>query len=222
MSIVLRHISVFIVLAGGIGACGGRAPQGQTPSPAAPSSQAPQSGSAASDATRSTEKGESSASSDATIRRTLADRIFAPTMAYMFNDGGSAATETRRQECEKKFPENPSAQASCREKDRAKFVADVLVFEKKNDEGIFTVYRRAGSSLVEISKSKVSIAEDTPQTVKLKVLSEKGWRAIFNGKKEIVVGYSSDSSIEIQDPTYGKLAYEARIGLLSQGQEQKK
>ena len=63
---------------------------------------------------------------------------------------------------------------------------------------------------------------DTPQSIKLKILSEKGWRAIFTGKKELVISSASESSIEIQDPTYGKLTYEARIGLLQQQAEEKK
>lgn len=229
MPITLRLVPALVVLACGVSACGGgtavpaKTPEGAPSDSKSTSATGPEASTAPAPGTKDSGTApKSSAAAEDAIKRTLADRIFAPTMAYVFNDGSSALTETRRAECEKKFPENPAAQATCREKDRAKFVADVLVFEKKDDEAIFTIYKRSGSSLVEMSKSKVSVADDTPQSVKLKVLSEKGWRAIFSGKKEITVGYDSDSSIDIQDPTYGKLVYEARIGLVNKGQEEKK
>jgi hypothetical protein len=103
------------------------------------------------------------------------------------------------------------------EKERGKFLADVLVFRKAGSALSLTVYRRQGNALQELSKSAIDFAEQAPNRVKIKVASDKGTRQLFAGKKELTVVTPEDSTsnIELDDPRLGKLIYEARIGLVN-------
>jgi len=147
----------------------------------------------------------------------MAERLFAPTLAFMVNYPVSAPKNAAEQSCGAKFPDQ-SAKAACMDKERGKFVADVLVFEKTDKGSTLTIFRRVGSTLAEISKSKIEVTEDTPERLGIKILSDKGWRPLYAGKKALAVSSRDDSSITVDDPQLGQLVYDARIGMLGSSQ----
>lgn len=115
-----------------------------------------------------------------------------------------------------KAGDDPDARSQCLEKERSRFIADVLRFHKEDKGTTLTIYRRQGNTLQEVSKSVVELGEQTPERVTLKVKSDKGTRPLFVGKKALTISSSADSTsnIELDDPRFGKLIYEARIGLV--------
>lgn len=147
------------------------------------------------------------------MTRTLADRVFAPRIAYMVNYPLSGAKETAERRCAVKFPE-PAAKAACMDKERDKFTADVLVFEKTDAGTWLTIYKRSGNALAQLSKTRLGLGEDTPEKLALKVQNDKGWRPLFAGKKAFEVRFRDEYSIQVNEPQYGALVYEARIGVL--------
>lgn len=146
----------------------------------------------------------------------IADRIIASSVAYMIRYDDSAPRKVADSACAK-TGEDPEAHSKCMEKERGRFVADVLRFHKDDKGTSLTIYRRQGNALQELSKSAVDFGEQTPDKVALKVKSDKGTRPLFAGKKEVTVSSSADSTsnIELDDPRFGKLIYEARIGLVN-------
>jgi len=135
----------------------------------------------------------------------------------MLNYNASPAKEKLTQACTAKTGEDAAALAACIEKERSKLVSDVLVFEKGDKGGTtWRIYKRAGSQLTEITVAQVEVGSDTPEKVELKIKSETGPRQLFAGKKQIVILSDSDSSIALDDPQFGKLVYEARVGLMHQ------
>ena len=147
----------------------------------------------------------------------LADRLVAASVAFMIRYDDSAPKQAADGACAK-TSEDPEAHVKCMEKERGKFVSDVLLFRKAGEALSLTVYKRQGSSLQELSKSTVAFTDQTPNRVKVKVTSDKGTRPLFAGKKELVVSTPEDSTsnIELDDPRFGKLVYEARIGLVDE------
>jgi hypothetical protein len=150
---------------------------------------------------------------DPVITRTLSERVFAPRIAYMVNYPLSGARETAERKCAIKFPE-AEGKAACIEKERDKFGADVLVFEKSEGTQTLTIYKRSGNALSELSRSRVQLGEDTPDRLSIKVESDKGWRPLFAGQKVFELRHRDEYSIELDDPRLGQLVYDARIGLL--------
>jgi hypothetical protein len=159
---------------------------------------------------------EPPASTEPVAVRSVGDRIFARTIAYMLNYGASPAKEKVTQACSKKAGEDPAALAACVDKERGKLVSDVLVFEKGDKGSTWRIYKRSGSQLTEVSVSQVDVGTDTPEKIELKIKSETGTRQLFAGKKQVVISSESDSSIAIDDPLLGKLVYDARVGLMNQ------
>lgn len=131
----------------------------------------------------------------------------------MVNYPVSGAKDVADHKCSVKFPAE-QAKAACMEKERGKFTADVLVFEKSDEGQWLTVYKRSGNALTQMSKSKVVLAEDTTQKLSLKVDADKGWRPLFAGKKAFEVQFRDEYSIVLEEPQYGALVYDARIGLI--------
>jgi hypothetical protein len=151
--------------------------------------------------------------------RSLGDVITAPTIAYMLSDGESGLRAAAEKVCTAKSGEDLAARASCMEKEREKFTADVLVFGKENKVLYLTVYRRVRSNLTELAKCRIELVKDADRSVGIHILSEKGGRPIFAGKKDFVVTAPSESTIQLDDPQHGKLVYEARIGLVDKPAE---
>ena len=132
----------------------------------------------------------------------------------MLNYNGSPAKEKVTAACTAKAHDDPAALAACVEKERGKLVSDVLVFEKNEKGTMWRIYKRTGNNLVEVSVAQVEVGADTPEKVEMKIKSESGPRQLFAGKKQIVILSDSDSSVALDDPQFGKLVYEARVGLV--------
>ena len=102
------------------------------------------------------------------------------------------------------------------EKARDKFLPDVLRF-KKDEQGrvSLVIYKRAGSSLREVYLSAIELTEEGTDSVHIKFIGrEKGQRPLFKTGKNLVQ-VPNDYSIELSDPQFGKLTYNAKIGLVS-------
>jgi hypothetical protein len=225
-SMTHSRLCAAVLVALGIASCGGQKPASDaTAAPPASTEATPPPSSAAPSATPETpppalpaETAVPAASNAPEPVVPLADRLVAPSVAFMIRYDDSAPKQAADAACAK-GSEDPELHVKCMEKERGKFLADVLVFRKAGSALSFTVYRRQGNSLTEISKSAVDFAEQQPNRVKVKITSDKGTRPVFAGKKELVVVTPEDStsSIELDDPRFGKLVYEARIGLVNDG-----
>lgn len=146
----------------------------------------------------------------------LAQRLLAPAMSFMIDYNDSAPHQAADATCSAKAGSDPAAKSTCMEKERARFVADVLAFRIAGKGVTLTIYRRQGNSLDEMSKSDVELGDESGGSLHVKVKSDKGARPLFAGKKEIIVSVASESSIAIDDPKLGKLVYDARIGLVNE------
>jgi hypothetical protein len=147
----------------------------------------------------------------------LGDTITQPTIAYMINYNESDPKDASDKICSKESHDDPRLHAKCMEKERTHFVADVLVFGKDDKGQLFTVFRRAGKTLKEVSKSRIELKDDKGNAITVNVKSDKGSRPVFMGKKEFSVTAPSDATIQLDDPKFGKLTYDARIGLVNGG-----
>ena len=141
--------------------------------------------------------------------------ITAPNVAYMFNYQSSAPKEAADKECSEKEPDDPQARSECLKKARDAFVADVLVFKKEGKGFVWVIYRRARADLFEVSKSPFAVGQEAGAKVVLNLKGgEQGKRPLFAGRKEVVLSVPSGSALEIEDPRFGHLVYEAKIGLV--------
>ena len=105
---------------------------------------------------------------------------------------------------------------ACRVKERAKLTADVLRFRRdERGNGTVSIYRRNGSALVELYSASVKYEEVAPNLVKVIVKGNtSGSRPICRDRQNLEVKVPNTYSIELEDSVYGRLPYDAKIGLV--------
>jgi len=136
-----------------------------------------------------------------------------PAVSFQIDYEASAPYQKGEVACNAEAKQDAQAASACRQKTRDRFLADVLRFKKgKEGRWLFTVYKSAGNELREIYVSTVELAEDSPNTVRLKVVGrEQGQRPLFKGRISAVLSVPNDYSLEIDDPQLGKLMYGAKV-----------
>jgi len=96
-------------------------------------------------------------------------------------------------------------------------MADVLRFKKDaQDKFWFITYRRRGSTLVVLHKTPVTLSNDGEAGVKVEILGDdKAPRLLFPRKRTFTFRVPNDYSIEVDEPRYGKLVYDAKLDLVA-------
>jgi len=212
--IQLAVLLCFVALPG----CGSSAPPPAASEPTAsgPQAKATEAASAEPEENPEPDKGsDQPASSASKPSRTPIETITAAKLAFVINHTGSALNEAAEKKC---TSDDPKTQAACMQKQRAAFKADVLQF-KKDDKGKlwWIVYQRKGSALTVLSKSTIEFSDEKENTVTVNFVGkDKTTRALFPVKGKFVVTVPNDYSIELDEPKYGKLIYDAKIDIVDQ------
>jgi hypothetical protein len=120
--------------------------------------------------------------------------------------------------CEKESKGDAEKQGVCLTKARDKFMPDVLRFRRDSETVVsLLVYKRTGSALRELWIGVVELSEPSEGSVKVKLTGkQKGARPLWRGKNEVVISVPNEYSIEFDDPEFGHLRYDAKIGLVTQ------
>jgi len=144
------------------------------------------------------------------------DTVTAPKVAYLINYSSSAPSEAADKKCSAAAGGDPAVKAACMKKERSEFMADVIRFKKDAQEKVwFTTYRRRGSTLVVLHKTPVKVSNDGDAAMKVEILGDdKATRLLFPRAKTFKIGVPNDYSIEIDEPRYGKLVYDAKVDLV--------
>jgi hypothetical protein len=220
-------ISVLLAACGGGAAAEPPAKAGATPATAssakaaeAPSS--PEGGAAPSGETASTETKSDSASTPKEgakdgpkPTRPPHDVLVQKDTLFMLNFDESDAGKAAEATCSKAGGKDPKALATCMGKERAKIEADGHGF-KKDKEGNLTwvVVRRQGKIMVTLHKLHAAFGNETDNTIVVKPEGKDTGKKAGRTPGEFSVDVPSDYRIIISDPHFGKLVYEAKIGLV--------
>jgi hypothetical protein len=127
------------------------------------------------------------------------------------SDAGKAAEAT----CNKAGGKDPKALPACMAKERGKIEAEGHGF--KQDKGgnlTWVVVRRQGKILVTLHKIHASFANETDNTIVVKPEGKDTGKKAGRTPGEFNVEVPSDYRIIVTDPHFGKLVYEAKIGLV--------
>jgi hypothetical protein len=150
------------------------------------------------------------------LSRSPINILTARDVAFTIDYQNSGAKALAEQSCESKASD-PAARAECMSKARDAFAADVLVFKQEEEGGrtTLTIFKRKGSNLSQVLVAGIGFKDETDNTVTMVFKGgEKGVRALFRNTGSAVITLPNEYSIEIDDPTYGKLRYDAKIGLM--------
>ncbi|MBX3131428.1 MAG: hypothetical protein KF718_32225 [Polyangiaceae bacterium] len=151
------------------------------------------------------------------LGRPPSDVLTAPKIAFLINYSSSAPQEAADKKCSAAFAKDPAGKATCMQKERSEFMADALRFTKDAKGNVtWSIYRRMGSTMVILSKVRVQTADDGDSAVAVTVLEAgKTPSVLFPSARKFAVSIPNEYSIELDDPRYGKLVYDAKIGLFA-------
>jgi hypothetical protein len=206
------------------GGCGGgAAPKAEAPEKPDKSSEAEEPGEEAGEKSAGDKPKKNAAKKEEPVEdtspkptRTAHDIITAPDVAFVFSFANSEVGEKAEESCSKKSKNDPKKQTQCMQKARKEITADVHAFTK-DKEGKFwwTISRVQGSKLRTLHKVQIEFADDKADSITIKPVSkDRGTKPWANPPAKVAIGVPNEFSIELKDPTYGKMVYEAKIGLL--------
>lgn len=131
-------------------------------------------------------------------------------LSFDDSDAGKAADAS----CSKSA-KDPKAVAACVGKERAKIDADGHGFKKDKDGNLtWVVVHRQGKILLTIHKLHMAFGAETDNTIVVKPEGKDTGKKAGRAPGEFTVSVPSDYRIVISDPRFGKLVYEAKIGLV--------
>jgi hypothetical protein len=150
------------------------------------------------------------------------DMLTARDAAFLIDYANSDVKQRAKDTCDRESKGDPDKLGACLEKARDAFQADVIRFKRDQDNKHdweksvkLLIYKRSGSTLREVAVGTVQVAEEGMDAVKVTIGKLKGARPLFRGQSNVVIRAPNEYSIEINDPDYGRLVYDAKIGIVT-------
>jgi|RhiMethySRZTD1v2_1073278.scaffolds.fasta_scaffold05966_5 hypothetical protein len=149
-------------------------------------------------------------------QRTPEDIITAPDVSFVLAFANSEPGEKAEKECAAKSKDNPKKQNQCMAKARHEIREDIMHFTKDKDEKRWwTVSHMQGQRLKLLHKVQIEFTDEKDDSIAIKLVGkDRGARPWKNPPSKVTIKVPNEFSIEIKDPTYGKLVYEAKIGIV--------
>jgi hypothetical protein len=141
--------------------------------------------------------------------------ITATEIAFIIDYNNSAPKEAAEEKCDTEAEDDLAKRAACMTKARDEFLADVIRFKNEAGKWAMITYKRKSTNLIEVHTTTFDFGEEKGDTIELKPKGpEQGQRPLFKGSSRIVIKVPNDYSIEIDDPKFGHLRYDAKVGLV--------
>lgn len=221
---MLNHRTLLGIVATGFllatAACGGSdkpEPKAPEKTAEAPADDQPQKGSEDAKAEGGATKKSEPASEDTgpKFTRTAKDILTAPDVVFVLSFANSEVGEKAEASCSKAAKDNPKKQNQCMAKARKKVTADVLSFSKdKKEKWWWITARMKGAKLTALHKVEFEFGEEKPDSIVIKPSGkDRGTKPWAQVPGQITIGVPNEFSIVLTDPTYGKMTYEAKIGI---------
>lgn len=209
-------------------ACGGSQPPAAEPTEAKstpPAAEAKKDDTAASDEKKDEAKSDAKpadSSSGPEVKRTAKDIITAPEVTFMFDFNDSEPKEKAEKTCTAQSGEDAKKMALCMKKESAKFQADGMQFKKDNKgEWTWVTLRRKGSAITVLHNIHIDFSDDSPTSVVIKPTGkDTGRQPMGKIPSEVTIEVPNEFEIALKDPTYGRMVYEAKIGIMSSDKAQ--
>jgi hypothetical protein len=157
------------------------------------------------------------------VTRTPKDIITAPDLLFVLSFSSSEIGEKTEAECAKKSKDDPKKTNQCAAKERKKIHNDVVGFSKdKNGKYWWLTARMQGSKLTTLHKIEIEFGEEKSDSIVIKPIGkDRGAKPWVNPPGKVKIGVPNEFSIVLDDPTYGKMVYEAKIGIAGGGSSEK-
>ncbi|HET9934821.1 MAG TPA: hypothetical protein VFQ35_29150, partial [Polyangiaceae bacterium] len=212
-------LSLLLSLSMCVAACGGSSKPAEEPSASSSEEKSAEAGAEKSEGDAPA-KGESKEakkeepkeeSSEPKVSRTAKDVITAPDVLFMFSWNSSDVKEKAEKQCEGEASSNPKKRAACLDREKKKIDFDGMGFKQEKGRWYWLVIKRKGKTLINLHKVPVEFVKDEEHSVVLKPAGKDEGTARGGALTETKVSVPNEYQIEIEDPSLGKVVYEAKI-----------
>ncbi|HTQ03672.1 MAG TPA: hypothetical protein VMI54_07435 [Polyangiaceae bacterium] len=160
-------------------------------------------------------------SSGPEVKRTAKDIITAPEVTFMFDFNDSEPKEKAEKACTAQSGDDAKKMALCMKKESGKFQADGMQFKKdKAGEWTWVTLRRKGSAITILHDIHIDFGDDSPTSVVIKPKGKDTGKQPGKIPGEVTIEVPNEFEIALKDPTYGRMVYEAKIGIMSSDKAQ--
>lgn len=151
--------------------------------------------------------------SEPTLSRTPKDLLTAPDVLFMLSFNDSEVGENAAKHCDESSGDNPKKRAQCMNAEKAKVKIDGVAFKQEHGVWYFLVIRRKGSTLTNLRKFPIEFGEEKGTSITIKPTGKDKGAAPQPVPSKLVVETPNEYQIVLSDPKFGKMVYEAKIGL---------
>jgi hypothetical protein len=148
--------------------------------------------------------------------RTAQDILTAPDVVFLFDFNDSEPKQAAEEKCSKKAGDNAKKKNECMAAERKNFPADGHRF-KKDEKGQWwwITVRQNGNRLNALHKIPVEFGEETATSITLKPVGKDKGTAPMSPPSQIVFEVPNDYQIALKDPKFGRLVFQAKVGVVT-------
>lgn len=138
-----------------------------------------------------------------------------PTVLYVFNFKESEVGKAAQEQCQASSGGAADAMAACLQKARGKVPVESVRFKKKGAEYWWVTLNRYKGNLLKWHIIQFQIGEEQGDRVTLKPFGkDKGIAPMAKIPAKLEIALPNDYSIVIDDPEFGKMTFDAKIGAI--------
>jgi hypothetical protein len=201
--------------------CGGSSPPAQSPTgssggPALASSVSPAKAKATQPSTTAEASQPAEASSGEKPTRPPHEILQLKDTLFKLNFEESDRGQTAATACDQKAGDTPKKRSACMTQARdALDIADAYQVQRQGEDWLWKAVRLRGNRLITLSKDVFEFGEETENSIAIKFQGKppKGFAS-----SEVKISVPSDYLIVVPDARYGRLVYEAKVGIASGGE----
>lgn len=144
------------------------------------------------------------------------DLLSAPNVTFILNFSESEAGVRAKAECEEQFGDDPRESRACIAKARSKVAIEFTRFVKDEaGQWWWITYNRYKGNLLKWHKIQFTPGEETAESIVIKPFGkDKGIAPMASVPRSVTIDFPNDYSIVVDDREYGKLVFDAKIGLM--------
>jgi len=150
--------------------------------------------------------------------RSAQDILTAPDVVFMLSFNDSDVKQAAETKCSASSGNDPKKMNGCMAKARKAIDIDGYQFKEINGKWFWLTLRTQGKTLHTLHKFEIEFGPETQGAVSVKPKGKDLGSKAGRNPGTFTVQVPNDYQIALDDPKLGKLVYEAKIGLLTQGQ----
>jgi len=210
-------------------ACGGSTPPAENPKPAEETSSENTEAKPDSDASDSpdsekadtkkadTKKSDSKSSDGPKPSRSAQDILTAPDVVFMLSFNDSDVKQAAETKCSASSGNDPKKMNGCMAKARKAIDIDGYQFKEVDGKWFWLTLRTQGKTLHTLHKFEIEFGPEAEGSVTIKPKGKDFGSSPGRTPAAVTIQVPNDYQISLNDAKLGKLVYEAKIGLLTQG-----